>query len=545
LNLLLDDLEELLQTHDENECIEFKEAKADFSFDKLAKYCAALSNEGGGRLILGITDKKPRLIVGTQAFHDLNRCKLSLTQKLRQRIDIQEMELPRGRVLIFHAPARPRGDAIEYEGAYWMRAGESLVPMTKDLLKRIFAEIDPDFSEQICKDASMDHLDPAAIEVLRILWQRNSGNEDIASLPVFQLLSDAELILDEKITYAALILLGKHQALRTFLPQAEVVFEYRSGEEPGPAQQRIEHTQGFLLFFDELWSTINLRNDKQHFQDGFVMLSIPTFNEKVVREAVLNAVAHRDYKSAGSVFVRQFPRRIEIQSPGGFPHGISAENILWKQYPRNRRIAEVFLKCGLVERSGQGANLMFKETICQGKSLPNFSYTDETQVFLTLPGDIQDTHFLRFLEKVGQERLKGFSIEDFLILDLVHREESIPMKWQPNVKRLLSAGIIQKFSRGRGVRYLFSRKYYDFIGKSGTYTHKRGLDRETHKELLLKHIVAHKQTGSRLQELMQVLPMLSKDQVQTLIKELKRRDSIFNQGTTRSALWYPTAIASH
>lgn len=187
---------------------------------------------------------------------------------------------------------------------------------------------------------------------------------------------------------------------------------------------------------------------------------------------------------------------------------------------------------------------MFKETICQGKSLPNFSYTDETQVFLTLPGDIQDAHFLRFLEKVGQERLKEFSIEDFLILDLVHREESIPVKWQPNVKRLLSAGIIEKFSRGRGVRYLFSRKYYDFIGKSGTYTHKRGLDRETHKELLLKHIVAHKQIGSRLQELMQVLPMLSKDQVQTLIKALKHQGAIFNQGTTRSALWYPTAIAS-
>ncbi|MEI6242391.1 MAG: ATP-binding protein [Chlamydiota bacterium] len=71
-----------------------------------------------------------------------------------------------------------------------------------------------------------------------------------------------------------------------------------------------------------------------------------------------------------------------IPSPGGFPYGISAENILWKQHPRNRRIAEVFLKCGLVERSGQGANLMFKETICQGKFLPNFDHTDETQVFL-------------------------------------------------------------------------------------------------------------------------------------------------------------------
>jgi ATP-dependent DNA helicase RecG len=543
LNILLDELQELLQMQSENERIEFKEAKSDFSFDKLAKYCAALSNEGGGKIILGVTDKKPRLIVGTQAFIDLNRCKLSLTQKLHQRIDIQEMDCSQRRVLVFHAPSRPRGDAIEYEGAYWMRAGESLVPMTKDMLKRIFAETDPDFSEQICKGATIDHLDSEAIEKFRSLWERNSGNETLAYSSVSQLLSDAELVLGDEVTYAALILLGKRQAVRTFLPQAEVVFEYRSDEEPGPAQQRIEYTQGFLLFFDELWNTINLRNDKQHFQDGFVMLGVPTFNEKVVREAVLNAVAHRDYKSAGSIFVRQFSRKIEVQSPGGFPFGISAENILWKQHPRNRRIAEVFLRCGLVERSGQGANLMFKETICQGKSLPNFDHTDETQVFLTLLGDIHDASFLRFLEKVGQERLRGFSIEDFLILDLVHREEPIPQKWQAHIKKLIEAGILEKYSRGRGVRYLFSRAYYGFIGKSGVYTRKRGLDRDTNKELLLKHIRDSVSKGARFQDLTQVLPMLTRRQIQKLLDELRSLKLIEKEGTTRSALWYPASIA--
>ena len=543
MDILLDVLQELLQTRCEDERMEFKEAKSDFSFEKLARYCAALSNEGGGKLVLGVTDKNPRQIVGTQAFNDLNRCKLSLTQKLRLRIDIQEINCQQGRVLIFHVPSRPRGDAIEYEGTYLMRAGESLVPMTKDMLKRIFAETDPDFSEHICKGAMLDHLDSAAIEKLRSLWVRNSGNEALARFSVYQLLSDAELVIGDAVTYAALILLGKRQAVRTFLPQAEVIFEYRSNEEPGPAHQRIEYTQGFLLFFDDLWNTINLRNDKQHFQDGFVMLGVPTFNEKVVREAVLNAVAHRDYKSAGSIFVRQFTRKIEVQSPGGFPYGISPENMLWKQHPRNRRIAEVFLKCGLVERSGQGANLMFKETICQSKPLPNFDHTDETQVFLTLPGDIQDPRFLRFLEKVGQERLKSFSIEDFLILDLVHREESIPQKWQLNVKNLIEMGILERYSRGRGVRYLFSRRYYNFIGKKGIYTRKRGLDRETNKKLLLKHISEQDSTGSRLQELMQVLPMLSKNQVQTLLRELKKSDLVHRQGTTRGALWFMSSIA--
>jgi ATP-dependent DNA helicase RecG len=541
--MLPDELQLLLQTQTEDEHVEFKEAKSEFSFEKLAKYCAALSNEGGGKIILGVTDKKPRLIVGTQAFMDLNRCKLSLAQKLRQRIDVEEVDSLQGRVLVFHAPPRPRGDAIEYEGAYWMRAGESLVPMTKDMLKRIFAETDPDFSGHICKGATIDHLDSEAIRRFRSLWERKSGNEALASCSVSQLLSDAELVQGSDITYAALILLGKRHAVRAFLPQAEVIFEYRSSEEPGPAHQRIEYTQGFLLFFDELWNTINLRNDSQHFQDGFVMLNVPTFNEKVVREAILNAVAHRDYRSAGSIFVRQFPRKIEVQSPGGFPLGISAENILWKQYPGNRRIAEAFLRCGLVERSGQGANLMFKETICQGKSLPNFDHTDETQVFLTLAGDIQDTTFLQFLEKVGQERLKSFSIEEFLVLDLVHREEPIPQKWQSQAKNLIEAGVLEKYSRGRGVRYLFSRKYCNFIGKSAVYSRKIE-DRNVNKELLLKHIqsAAH---GSRFQDLAQVLPMLTRRQIQKLLDELRSGSLIDKKGITRGVLWYPISIAPH
>jgi ATP-dependent DNA helicase RecG len=139
------------------------------------------------------------------------------------------------------------------------------------------------------------------------------------------------------VTYAALALLGTRQALGQYLAQAEVIFEYRSSEASGPANQREEVREGFLLFFDRLWEWVNRRNDKQHYQDGLFMMDIPTFNEGAIREALLNAVAHRDYRLAGSVFVRQFPRRIEIVSPGGLPQGITLENILDRQLPRNRR----------------------------------------------------------------------------------------------------------------------------------------------------------------------------------------------------------------
>ena len=76
-------------------------------------------------------------------------------------------------------------------------------------------------------------------------------------------------------------------------------------------------------------------------------------NERVVREALLNAVAHRNYQMQGYVLVRQYPETLNIESPGGFPYGVTPDTILDCSLPRNRLIAEIFECVGLVERAGQ------------------------------------------------------------------------------------------------------------------------------------------------------------------------------------------------
>ncbi|MYC15991.1 MAG: transcriptional regulator [Gemmatimonadetes bacterium] len=523
----------------EDEHLEFKEAKKNFHFETLVKYCVALANEGGGRMILGVTDKLPRKVVGSQVFSNLERTKAGLIDRVRLRIDVEEIQHPDGRVLVFQVPSHLIGMPMQYKGAYWMRGGETLIPMTPDLLQRIFAESGPDFSAEICTSAQLDDLDPNAVEVLRQLWQRKLLDQDISTRPIEQLLADAELLVDNQVTYAALILLGKREALGKYLAQAEVIFEYRSNEVPGPAAERHEFRQGFLTVLDEIWRLINQRNDLQHFQQGFFIWDVPTFNERVVREAVLNAVSHRDYRHGGSVFIRQYPRRIEIVSPGGFPPGITPDNILRQQNPRNRRIAEVLGKCGLVERAGQGFDRIFRECIQQSKPLPDFSHTDAYSVWLTLHGEIQDPEFLRFLEEIGQEQVATFGLDDLLVVDLVHREQPVPNDLQSRVDHLLDQGIIERVGRGRGVRLMLSRRFYRHIGKAGTYTRKRGLDRETNKALLLKHIRDNRKLGSQLKELMQVLPFLSRAQVQNLLQSLRNEGAIHKVGATKGTRWYP------
>ena len=516
--------------------LEFKEAKSRYDFEELVKYCVALANEGGGQMILGVTDVRPRRVVGTQAFTDLERTKQGLIERLHLRVEAEELEHPNGRVLIFRAPQRPLGMPIQYQGAYWMRAGSSLATMTPDMLRAIFAEASPDFSAEPCAKATMADLDRSALEDFRTRWQRKSGNAGLARITAEQLLADGELLVDGQLNYAALILFGTRAALGKHLAQSEIIFEYRSTVGSVPYQQRVEYRQGFFSCYDPLWSTINLRNDKQSYQEGLFRFDFPTFSEEVVREIILNAVGHREYRLSGSVFVKQYPKHLEITSPGGFPAGITTENILDQQSPRNRRLAEAFARCGLIERSGQGMNRIFEETIRQSKPLPDFVGSDSHHVRLTLRGEVQNPAFIRFLENVGNERLASFTTQDFLVLDLLQREQMVPDTLRTRVPHLVQLGIIEKAGRGR---HILSRALYAHLGQKGTYTRVRGLGEAESMALLYKHVCDNREQGSPFADLAQVLPSVSERRVKYLIKRLKDDGKIEPKGGRRWARWIP------
>lgn len=277
----------------EGENLEFKEARNRYDFEKLTQYCVALANEGGGKIILGVTDSRPRRVVGSNAFRQPERTRAGLNQRLHLGITFDEVFHPNGRVLVFHVPSRPGGIAIQYDGRYLVRDNDSLVGMPGERLSEIVAEAGHDFSADSCPDLTMDDLEAQAIEHFRQRWINKRGDSGLSALSREQLLADIEAVTDNGVTYAALVLFGSRAAMRKHLAQAEVVFEYRSSNAAGPAQQREEFTEAFFLWYDRLWELVNLRNDQQHYQDGMFVLDVPMFSERAVREAILNAVSHR------------------------------------------------------------------------------------------------------------------------------------------------------------------------------------------------------------------------------------------------------------
>ena len=517
--------------------LEFKEAKQNYHFDALVDYCVALANEGGGKIILGVSDRRPRRIVGTAAFAEPGRTEAGLHSRLAHRIPVEEMLLPEGRVLLVHVPPRLPGTAWQINGKYFKRAGDELTGMGDAELKAIFLETGPDFSAELCPQANLADLSPLAVATFRDRWAQKSRDERKASWSDAETLANAELLVDGKLTYAALILFGTRPALGRWLAQAELVFEYRSSDASGPAQDREEYREGFFAWQDALWKKINLRNEKQTYQDGLFRMDLLTFDEVPVREALLNAIAHRDYRLGGSIFVRQYPQKLEVVSPGGFPPGITPANVLDQQNPRNRRLAEALAKCGLIERSGQGMNLMFEHAVRQGKPLPSFNGTAEHEVRLLLDGQVRSPAFVRFLERIGEQTLRSFATTDFLALDAVHREQPLTDALKARIPGLVSAGAIESIGRGRGARYILSAGLYAALGAKGTHTRKKGLDRDTNKALLVKHLARQGREGAPLAELRQVLPALPASAIQGLMNELREEGAVFVAGQRRWARW--------
>lgn len=518
--------------------LEFKSARKSYEFDKMVNYCVALANERGGIIILGVTDKRPRQVFGTAAFPEPGETEASLHRALGHRIPIEEYYHEDKRVLLIHVPSRLPGAAWHVDGKYLKRAGDALVPMGDQELRAIFAETGPDFTAEIVHRATLADLQPEAVSEFRKRWQKKSGNPRLATMSDSQILQDCSLIDDSAITYAALILLGKPASLTRHLAQAEVIFEYRSAEAAGPAADREEYREPFLLFHDRLWSKINLRNDRQSFQQDFFRYDIPTFDETSIREAVLNAVCHRDYREGGSVFIRQYARRLEIVSPGGFPPGITQENIADQQNPRNRRLAEALNRCGFIERSGQGVNLMIEQAVRQTKPLPDFSKSASHQVALILAGTVQNPAFLRYIQRLGEDALSRFQTLDFLALDALSHDRELTLDMKSRLPDLMEAGAVESQGQGKGKRYFLSRALYEVMGKPGTHTRRQGLDYETNKALLLKHLRSCGDSGARMAELEQVLPAQSRASILRMLKDLQREQFVELVGQSRAQRWF-------
>ena len=431
-------LRELSLLKESEDHIEFKEAKHNFNWDggahkdpKERRHCilgyvAALANEKGGKLVFGMKDHWPHEVVGsTFEQGNLGALEDAIYNKMQIRVPITEEFEPskdvpnRKRVIIFNVPSRPIGKMLKFEGVPLMRTGESLREMSDAEMFKILSEQEPDFSAKPCEGLTMDDLDAEAIKVMKQKYAEKNENPGFEVIPDEQALKDLDLLVDGKLNYAALVLLGKSKAIRKYMPQNNVVIEYRNDPASIQYDDRLEIQQPLFLAVDSIWSYINQPrlNPQVHISENAYIFDIKLFNKETIREAVLNAIAHRSMIVQNDVVIKQSPTELTITNAGGFPIGVDKSNVLTvNSTPRSKRLAEVLQKTGLVEKSGQGVDKMFTNCIMEAKPLPDFSATDNYQVSLTFRTEIRDVPFLVYIRQEQAKRPPHHKLNVFQLM---------------------------------------------------------------------------------------------------------------------------------
>lgn len=489
-------IEQLKQMRESEDHVEFKKGEhGNVSYNGAGKdkpqerrrcilgYVAALCNEGGGRIVIGMHDAYPHKVVGTkQCLNAIGQLESDIYRDMGIRPDIYELyenkETKTGRVLVIEVPPHPIGKVYKFEDVPLMRVGEELKPMDDKTFISMIQEQEPDFSEQICEDVCLEDLDKEAIRIMKERYAEKQKNPTFVSLPDTQALSDLKLIVDNRITNAAVLLVGKEEIIERIYPQSKVMLEYRNTESQIHFDSRKSYGQPFFLLIDELWEEINRRNGSVPVRKGPYIFDIPFFNEDVIREIVNNAFSHRDYRFGSEIIIKQYPLKFTIINGGGFPHGVSVDNLLTTpSTPRNRLLADVLSKTGIVERSGQGIDKIFLYTLSEGKPEPDYSQTDDFNVTATLSASVKDPGFALYVQGIQDSLPDDNKLTVFDVLALCEIRDGAKRPSDKEIAwKLEKLGFIEKHGKTNAQYYILPRKYYELSGDLAGYSLKTDWD---------------------------------------------------------------------
>lgn len=377
----------------ETQRLEFKEAKTQFDNRKLYKYCVAIANEGGGQLLLGIADKPPRPVVGTAAFNNPVEMAEKLFEAVGFRVDIEEVQHRDGRILVFHIPPRPRGTAYHLDGAYLMRAGEELVPMSEDQLRRIFAEGGPDWLEEPSKqrlDAQqvVDLLDTQAFfELLGLPYPTSRDG-------VLERLTQEKLIDRESGGYSirrmAAILLAKQLSAFDALIRKSTRMVVYSGM--SKVETRLDRTfdGGYAVGFRDMVGQIMGQLPQSEVIEKGLRRERILVPEIAVRELVANALIHQDFTIGGmSVMIEIYADRLEISSPGD--PLVPVDRFIDGYQARNERLAGFMRRFAICEEKSSGVDKVIQTIEAHQLPAPDFHQGfRRTEVVLWGPKSFED-----------------------------------------------------------------------------------------------------------------------------------------------------------
>ncbi len=354
----------LLEIPSETNNIEFKEAKNNYDDNKLFKYCVALANCGGGKLVLGITDKRPRTVVGTNWPSNCVDKQTQIYNKLKFRVEIHEVYVNEKRVVVFEIPSRPKARPYDLDGAYYTRIGEELRAMSADELSSIFDE-DKDSWENLpakkfcTQEEILALLDANSFYELRSRPFPSEIYDIILDLKHEGLVNPNEDHWD--ITNMGAILFAKN--LRDFpnIERKAIRLIVYNGTGRLETNSELDGKKGYATGFEGLINYVKSIIPANEVIKDALRTNVPIFPLRSIREIVANAMIHQDFSISGSYLkIELFSDRIEITNPG-VPK-LDSLRFVDECISRNDHLASFMRQLGICEERGSGFDKVISES---------------------------------------------------------------------------------------------------------------------------------------------------------------------------------------
>lgn len=505
----------------------------------------AFANTKGGTVYFGVEDETHE-VTGCDPEYDSQRLIESIYDKTRPSLftEIYDFKYD-GKIVI---AISVKSDGITYattDGRCLKRLGRNSKPFYPDEMSNKYSSIhNPDFSGQIVDESTEADINKLEIYKLKEKIKLRDSKSTLPELDDMAFLRDLGLIKSdgekEKLTIAGLLFVGKENSIKQLLPQAEVIYLHYSLDNLEEYDARLDLKQPIISIIDRLTEKIQNMNKIVNIQVGLFRLEVAEFSEKVFQEALLNALAHRDYQNTGAVYVKHYPDKVVIENPGGFLGGITEKNIITHpSIPRNKLIAETLQRLKYVQRTGQGVDIIFKEMVSMGKPYPKYrSYNDA--VSLTIYSSIDNIDFVKFIIKEQEMQQYTFSLAELMILRYLIDNKTILLSEASDITQtpvddvrkscnnLIKLGLLEVV----GKEYMLTAKMYEAIKSDVEYTRDRTVHYIKAKNMILEYLEKNEAiTNSTVRELCG----FTKQQARTVIDKMRKEEIITITGKGRNS----------
>jgi ATP-dependent DNA helicase RecG len=541
--------------------VEFKSDRDCLNDDDLIEALICLANANGGTLYLGVeNDGSATGLHATRPANIAGLAALIANRTVpRLQVHVQEIHTPSGRVAAIAVPQCSdiiaRSDGLVKR----RRIGGNGQPECVPFLPSEYASRRADFrlvdmSAEPVADATLADFDPLQRARLHSVIANNPGSDkSLVGLSDEQLDGALSLTITRagvrQPTLLGLLLIGSTDSLRRLVPTHEVLFQVLDG-----TQVKVNESSRAALIEVVEWLNLLSRgvNTEQEFNEGLFRIGIARVEVDALREAINNALVHRDYARRGPVRVCWQKNDLIISNPGGFVEGVSLANLLTTEpRPRNPALADAFKRLGLVDRTGRGVDMIYASMLRFGRPAPDYSQSMADLVKLSISTEPADLAFVRMVLQEEACQKSALPVETLLVLtalresrrlsaaELAVRLQSGPAHAAAVIEPLAESGLIQAHGTGRGRQYTLSPQVYKQLGQNLEYVQQAGFDDLQQVELIRN--LARQQTRIKREDVM-TLCRLSPRQAKHKLDHMVATGLLVRQGLKRGTYY---TIAPH